>query len=272
MVRRLALAISVFVIAVLLGAPTPRAKAAALRTFQQRWFDTCAAPSQAQMDAWLSSPYYAVGIYVGGNSRGCPVQPNLTPAWRTYVLTHGWGLMPIWAGPQLPCSGYVNRFSSTPSTASAQGSAEAVAASNAVLNLGFPTAVQVVYDIEGTSNTITASCITAVQSFVQGWTDALRANGRTDGYYGPACAPSLNNFATNPRPPAFVWGADWSGNSSTSSINCTQSYYWTSSQRHKQYSTSPHYETWGGVQLLIDTDCGNGPMYSLDWGVEPTCL
>ena len=32
------------------------------------------------MDAWLtSSPFWAVGIYISGDSRGCPSQPNLDP-------------------------------------------------------------------------------------------------------------------------------------------------------------------------------------------------
>ena len=45
-------------------------------------FDQCTAPTQQAMDAWLtSSPYWAVGIYISGDSRGCPSQPNLTPTW-----------------------------------------------------------------------------------------------------------------------------------------------------------------------------------------------
>ena len=45
-------------------------------------FDQCLAPKQKAMDAWLeSSPFWAVGIYISGNSRHCRNQPNLTPTW-----------------------------------------------------------------------------------------------------------------------------------------------------------------------------------------------
>ena len=40
-------------------------------------FDTCTAPSLTQMQAWLDSPYRAVGIYIGGPNRSCG-QPQLT--------------------------------------------------------------------------------------------------------------------------------------------------------------------------------------------------
>ena len=42
-------------------------------------FDQCTAPSQRAMDAWLTgSPYWAVGIYISGDSRGCrePAEPD----------------------------------------------------------------------------------------------------------------------------------------------------------------------------------------------------
>ncbi|MBC7558093.1 MAG: hypothetical protein H7270_01800 [Dermatophilaceae bacterium] len=41
-------------------------------TFAGGGFDACSAPAQDVMTAWLaSSPYRAVGIYVGGNNRYC---------------------------------------------------------------------------------------------------------------------------------------------------------------------------------------------------------
>ena len=38
-------------------------------------FDTCTAPTIAQMTAWKASPYKAIGIYIGGVNRSC-AQPN----------------------------------------------------------------------------------------------------------------------------------------------------------------------------------------------------
>ena len=49
-------------------------------------FDTCTAPTVAQMSAWLASPYRAVGIYIGGVNRSC-AQPQLTPSWVSSVIT-----------------------------------------------------------------------------------------------------------------------------------------------------------------------------------------
>lgn len=41
-------------------------------------FDTCSAPSFDKMrEWWVYSPYYYVGIYIGGINRGCS-QPNLS--------------------------------------------------------------------------------------------------------------------------------------------------------------------------------------------------
>jgi hypothetical protein len=34
-------------------------------------FDTCTAPPLTTMQAWLASPYRAVGVYVGGQNRTC---------------------------------------------------------------------------------------------------------------------------------------------------------------------------------------------------------
>ncbi|HEY3007401.1 MAG TPA: hypothetical protein VGJ63_04965, partial [Micromonosporaceae bacterium] len=47
------------------------AAAAAPGTFVGYGFDACTAPSSAAMQAWLASPYRAIGIYFGGNNRAC---------------------------------------------------------------------------------------------------------------------------------------------------------------------------------------------------------
>lgn len=52
---------------------------------QRRWFDTCSAPTQGQMqEMWNGSPYWAVGIYIGGGAIGCS-QPQLTANWVSAV-------------------------------------------------------------------------------------------------------------------------------------------------------------------------------------------
>ena len=64
--------------------PTPR-------DFTGYGFDQCLAPTQSAMDAWLKhSPFWAVGIYISGESRACRDQPNLTPKWISTQLEKGW--------------------------------------------------------------------------------------------------------------------------------------------------------------------------------------
>ena len=64
-------------------------------------FDPCAAPTVAQMAAWRSSPYHAVGIYLGGTNLGC-AQPNLNAAWVSEESAAGWHLIPTYVGLQAP--------------------------------------------------------------------------------------------------------------------------------------------------------------------------
>src|SRR6266536_682413 len=53
-------------------------------------FDTCSAPAQTTMDAWIShSPYRAVGIYIGGADRAC-AQPNLSADWVSHQANAVW--------------------------------------------------------------------------------------------------------------------------------------------------------------------------------------
>ena len=77
------------------------------------------------MDAWWeSSPYAAVGIYIGGSNRLC-TQPELDAGWVRKQQRRGWHLLPVQVGPQASCSGYADRMSSDLATAEQQGRAEA---------------------------------------------------------------------------------------------------------------------------------------------------
>src|SRR5262245_52999217 len=70
-------------------------------------FDTCEAPTLDAMRAWRnSSPYGSVAIYIGGEMRGCSNSVLDSPAWVTSVLQDGWGIIPVWVGPQAPCTDY----------------------------------------------------------------------------------------------------------------------------------------------------------------------
>jgi hypothetical protein len=57
------------------------------------------------MAAWrAASPYRAIGIYIGGNNRGC-TQGNLTPDWVRTEVAAGWHLIPLYVGPQASGTG-----------------------------------------------------------------------------------------------------------------------------------------------------------------------
>ncbi|GAA1978343.1 glycoside hydrolase domain-containing protein [Catenulispora subtropica] len=67
-------------------------------------FDPCWAPGDAEMDAWLQSPYRAIGVYLGGPryATGCRAanSANLTPAWVRRQAAKGWRFLPIYVGSQ----------------------------------------------------------------------------------------------------------------------------------------------------------------------------
>lgn len=231
----------------------------------KEWLDSACAPTTSQMNQFFSgSPWYTWGIYVGGSTRYCSPNPNLTSGWVSTVLDQGWALMPIWVGRQLPCSGFNHRFSYHTSTAYSQGASEAASAYKAVLDLGFVSDTPIAYDMEATSNTITSSCIAAAKSFIQGWDDYLAVEpAQHSGYYGSVCTPSINNFANIQRPPDFIWGAWYQDppDPSTNNLKCVSSGNWADHQRHKQYRNT-HSQTWNGVTLSVDSDNADGPVYN----------
>jgi glycoside hydrolase-like protein len=85
------------------GAGHPRRRRplpADVTNFRGRGFDACAAPSRAYMRAWRrSSPYRAVGIYIGGADRACD-QRNLTAGWVRHEARARWHFIPMHVGPQ----------------------------------------------------------------------------------------------------------------------------------------------------------------------------
>ena len=120
-------------------------------------FDQCVAPTQSAMDAWLtSSPFWAVGIYISGDSRACTDQPNLTPTWIDTQLANGWRLLPITLGPQASCTTrerYLHQVRINPSPAGSyaaarsQGRAEAAKTIRAAQALVISSGSTLWYDI-----------------------------------------------------------------------------------------------------------------------------
>lgn len=230
-------------------------------------FDTCSAPSASTMAAWYPSPspYFWLGVYIGGSNRGCS-QPNLTASWVSQVTaSQAWYLEPIWVGPQSACwSGpsTAPRISSNTATASSQGTAEAQAAVRALTSLGFSPGTDyntpVVYDLEAFNGT--SACRASAQAFIKAWNSYLGSTPRqASGVYGSTAGSYLSDYAGSP-PPNFIWGALYDNNSDTNVLTPVPSNAWSHGQRLKQYQGG-HNETHGGITLNIDTDSANGPVY-----------
>ncbi len=222
-------------------------------------FDTCTAPSQAAMDAWLypNSGYKAVGVYISGERRAC-AQPNLTPEWVGANAAKGWQFLLIDVGLQAPCAPYASKMSTDPATARAQGrtaAADAVASAQA---LGFAQRSAIYSDVEAYPST--AACKASVLSYLSGWTLELNTRGYVGGAYvaaasgGVDLAGAYNN--TSYTRPDNLWFARWNNVTNTTDDTYIPSTMWTNRQRVHQYA-GPHKETHGGTEIEIDSNAVN---------------
>lgn len=237
-------------------------------------FETCGAPSISTMRSWWEySPYWNIGIYLGGSSRGCS-QPNLNPSWARSVHDLGWSYYLTWVGPQAPCTSFSSRFSYNTSTAYSQGQAEADKALTAAVNLGFNGYSAHYYDLEA-FNTGDSGCRAAAKSFVAGWVDRLAGyHGHLAGVYGSSCGSAASDWATLGRPPSMVWLADWNLDPDVWGLRCVPNGYWSGDQRIHQYRGG-HWESYGGIGINIDNDCEKGQVTPHDpsyGGGDPACL
>jgi len=174
-------------------------------------FDACTAPSAAAMQAWLrSSPYRAVGVYIGGSDRAC-AQPNLTSSWVTQQQAAGWHFMPIYVGPQAS-------FGEINSAASQAVSAAEDAVSQARL-LGFGPGTPLYYDMEAYPATLNGR----VLRFLTSWTRELHTLGYSSGVYSNSLSgiQALVNNYDNPADtmPDVIYDALWNGAANTSGPN-----------------------------------------------------
>ncbi len=214
-------------------------------------FDVCSTPSSSTMSAWSSSPYRAIGFYIGGANEAC-AQPNLNSTWVQQESAAGWALLPIYVGLQAPSNG-CGCAGITPSQASAQGTAaadDAVTQAQAVgLGLGNP-----IYD-DMEAYTRNSTNTTAVLAFLSAWTTELHARGYVSGIYSSAVSgitDLVNEVGTGYAEPDQIWIAEWNGQQSTTS-GYVPSSDWVNHQRLHQYQGG-HNATYGGATLNIDSD------------------
>jgi hypothetical protein len=245
------------------------------RSFTGYGFDQCVAPTQSAMNAWLrSSPYWAVGIYISGDSRGCRSQPNLTPRWVSKQLAHGWRLLPITLGPQASCNPSFPRYSDDESidpssargyrAARLQGRAEATKAVRVAQGLGIGEGSTLWYDMEAYDISRTR-CRESALWFTSAWTWKLHRLGYVSGVYSSAGSgiKALDDARVS-RPGTFelpdrIWLARWDGVADTSTSYLREDG-WRPGGRVKQY-LGGHPETYGGVTINIDSnylDLGKG--------------
>jgi peptidoglycan hydrolase-like protein with peptidoglycan-binding domain len=280
--RRLATALVALLATVTSGlawaSPAQAANVATPGDFTGYGFDQCLAPSQSAMDAWLrSSPFWAVGIYISGDSRACPRQPNLTPTWISTQLTNGWRLLPITLGPQAWCTTrdrYLQQVRINPDPtdgyrkARSQGRAEARKTVDRATGLGLAPGSTLWYDLEA-FDTRPTNCRESALSFLSAWTTKLHKLGYVSGVYSSAGSgiKMLDDARVN-RPgkyamPDQLWIARWSG--VPGKINDPGTTYirddgWMPHARVHQYRGG-HDETHGGVRINIDSnwlDVGRG--------------
>jgi hypothetical protein len=207
------------------------------------------------MSHWGSSPYRALGIYIGGANSAC-AQPNLNTTWIETQWAAGWHMVPIYVGLQAPsnscgCAAITSSKAASQGTAAAQ---DAVAQAQAVgIGAGNP----IYNDMEGYSRT--SNNTNAVMNFLAAWTTQLHAEGYVSGVYssgGSGVADLVARYGTTYTEPDDIWVADWNGSASTSDPYLPASD-WPAHQRLHQYRGA-HNETYGGTTLNIDSDYLDG--------------
>jgi hypothetical protein len=244
----------------------PRRASAAPGSLTGYGFDTCSAPAQAVMDAWWeTSPYSAVGVYIGGSNRLCKDQPELTAGWVRTQQRRGWHVLSLYVGPQASCSGYADRMSSDLATAEQQGRAAAGDAVGVARNLGIKPGGTIYYDLED-YDIGPDDCRQAALSFLSGWTAALHAKDYDSGVYSNiAAAITSLDYADRVasgvyKMPDDIWFAWANGHADTVADERVQSHQWDDHARIHQYLTGVA-ETHGGYELTIDqnwVDVGKG--------------
>jgi hypothetical protein len=215
-------------------------------------FDACRAPTTATLQAWAASPYRALGIYIGGTNRACN-QPNLTPQWVQATTGLGWSLLPLYVGLQAPCVAQngLAKLSTNLTTATSQGRAAADDAVAKAQALGLPAGSPIWFDMEG-YKVGNAACSNAVRTFVDSWSNELRALGFIPGVYGSA-ASTIRDVSTLDTPPDLAWIANWNGVQSVFGDRYVSDSLWANHQRIHQYKGG-HNETYGGVTINIDSN------------------
>ena len=220
-------------------------------------FDACAAPSSRYMAAWASSPYRAVGVYIGGVNRACS-QPNLTASWVAAQTEAGWHLIPTYVGLQAPTSACSSCAKLSSSQAVAQGAAAAEDAVEVASAVAMGPGSPIYFDMEAYSQTSSASAATL--AFLESWTQKLHQLGYSSGVYSSSSSgieDLAGQIGSGYELPDALWIANWNGQQNTADP-VVPANAWAQHQRIHQYRGG-HNETYGGVTINIDNNYVDGP-------------
>jgi len=207
-------------------------------------FDTCSAPTQATMNAWIShSPYGAVGIYIGGSDRAC-AQPDLTADWVSHQASAGWHFLPLYVGPQA-------EWAEVTAPAS-QGTDSADDAVRQAESLGFGQGAPLYYDMEAYPRRQSGRAI----AFLVAWTNELHRQGYASGVYSSSASAVADlvehDASVGSAMPDVIFDAWWNGMADTRDP-VIPPRDWAHHRRLHQYSGGATHR-YGGHSLNIDTD------------------
>jgi len=248
--------------------PKPAPLAPTPRIFTGQAFDTCTAPSLGVLQAWRhSSPYGAVGIYIGGRNRACS-QPQLTSGWVRSATTLGWGLLPLYVGSQAPClAPGLSSARIYPRRALTVGATEGQDAVRAATALGLAPSSPLYLDMEA-YNRDGAGCSLAVLQYTAAWSQAVRAAGYLSGFYSSAdagiadlAAAALNRYRSVEAAslPDVIWYARWDSRAVTDGYRALDPGEWADHRRVHQYQGNAT-ERHAGVTLCIDRNAVDAPV------------
>jgi hypothetical protein len=230
------------------------------RIYTGSGFDACTAPPLPAMTAWRrSSPYRALGVYIGGLNRAC-AQGNLTTSWIASVTHMGWHLAPVYVGRQAPCSRLPHIKLIDPKNATTQAVDAADDAANLAAALGIARGSAIYFDLESYPRKNT-DCTNTALSYLGTWTQRMHAHGYLAGFYSSA-GSGITDLVAAGMPghvlPDALWIARWD-NKPTVQDTAVPNGVWTPHQRIKQFAGA-HKESHGGVALNIDQDYMDGPV------------
>jgi hypothetical protein len=242
--------------AVAAPAPSSPGPVSSPEAFTGLGFDACAAPSSRSMNAWASSPYRGIGVYIGGANRACS-QPNLTAKWVEEQVANGWHLIPTYVGLQAPTSSCSSCALLSTARAAQQGVEAASDAAEEAAELGMGPGSPIYFDMEAYTRSTSAS--NAVLTFVSAWTSQLHTLGYVSGFYSSSTsgvADMGRSVGGSYTLPDQIWTANWND-----ARNTIDPYLpltaWAQHQRIHQYHGG-HNETYGLITINIDNDYVDG--------------